>query len=351
MIALLIAAVFGFSDSPEIPTDQQNAGLYDQRLALKWVHGNIEAFGGDPSRITIFGESAGGESVKQLLAFPPEPLNYIGAIMESEAVLYTGTGAASWETLLTELGCTSLACAQAANATQIKDIITSQSLMFGPSNDGKTFEMNVTPQFSSGSAAKVPFLIGNNQNEGRVFAYLLGLDNPTASLQSFLAAEFPGNTALITALEAIYTVNQTPYLAASEVITDAEFVCHASDFMTVGASQGYDMWRYNFNASFPNTQDFPDAGAYHSVEIPEVFGTYLGNDPYGDLTADQVALSKYMQTAWANFAKNPSGGPGWPQYGSQGIVANSVPSIKVRIALLCALCLSVFSRRGTGAVR
>lgn len=78
------------------------------------------------------------------------------------------------------------------------------------------------------------------------------------------------------------------------------------------------VWRYYYEGAFPNTQTFPEAGAYHSSEIPEVFGTYgIAGNP----TANEVSLSKYMQTAWANFAKNPSNGPGWPQL-STGLVAD-----------------------------
>lgn len=63
--------VFGFATSPAIPLDKRNLGFLDQRLALAWVQKNIHAFGGDPSRVTIFGESAGGYAVKQLFALPP----------------------------------------------------------------------------------------------------------------------------------------------------------------------------------------------------------------------------------------------------------------------------------------
>lgn len=74
--------IFGFSNSPEVPFGSQNAGFLDQRLALRWVRENIARFGGDPSRVTVFGESAGGESVKQLLANPPSPLPFSAAIMQ-----------------------------------------------------------------------------------------------------------------------------------------------------------------------------------------------------------------------------------------------------------------------------
>ncbi|CAF0916223.1 unnamed protein product [Rotaria sordida] len=72
-------------------------------------------------------------------------------------------------------------------------------------------------------------------------------------------------------------------------------------------STGQPIWRYVYNAYFPNQQPIPGLRAYHSSEIFEIFGTYSQHGA----TQQQIQLSNFMQTAWANFAKNPSGGPGW----------------------------------------
>lgn len=79
---------------------------------------------------------------------------------------------------------------------------------------------------------------------------------------------------------------------------------------------GYSTWRYRFDASFPTTNSFANAGAYHTAEIPEVFGTYPLANQFGTVTKQQIDLSAYMQKVWANFAKNPAGGVGWPKVGS-----------------------------------
>ena len=74
---------------------------------------------------------------------------------------------------------------------------------------------------------------------------------------------------------------------------------------------GIPTWRYYFNASFPNTQAFPQLGAYHGSEIPLVFRTYNASST----TTQEYALSLFMQGAWARFAKNPLAGPGWNAVG------------------------------------
>ena len=85
-------------------------------------------------------------------------------------------------------------------------------------------------------------------------------------------------------------------------------------FANASASVGYPTWRYYYNASFPNAQGFPNGGVYHSTEIPIVFGTYST----AGATPQEIALSKFMQTTLANFAKNPALGPGWAKTGTPG---------------------------------
>ncbi|MCJ1311332.1 hypothetical protein MMC25_005003 [Agyrium rufum] len=306
--------VFGFPNSPQIPTAQQNIGFLDQRQALSWVQSNIAAFGGNPGAVTIFGQSAGGYSVKQLLANPPSPLPYRAAILESQAASLTGDSEANWETLATALDCTAgdqLACVRKAPATQIKNIIETAMLAFAPVEDGATFTKNVAPNLFSKKFAQVPFFLGTNSQEGRVFAAAAGLQLPGATTSAFLNATFPGQPLIQQVISKAYApVANSPYLLASAVITDSSFTCPNSLLAGAAALNGYAVWRYYFDAAFPNTQLFPDAGVYHSSEIPEVFGTYSS----AGATAQQIALSKYMQTTWASFAKNPAAGPDWPRY-------------------------------------
>jgi len=235
--------------------------------------------------------------------------------MQSEATV-TANGSASWTALLTSLNCTSLTgpsaleCARAAPASTIKSIIETQALVFPPVADNVTSSANVAAQLAAKTFAHVPFFLGTNSQEGRVFA--VGQTN----VSDFLDAE--GLAALAPAIEASYPIPMSPtaaYEEIADIITDIDFQCAALTLANTALANGYtDIWRYYFNASFPNFAPFPDSGVYHSSEIPEVFGNYNTTGA----TTQQIALSAYMQGAWADFAKDPSAGPGWPKWGSGG---------------------------------
>jgi carboxylesterase 2 len=185
----MLDIVFGFSNSPEIPFGQQNSGLLDQRFALQWVPSNIAKFGGDPEKITIFGESAGGESVKQLLANPPSPLPFRGAIMESQQTGLVADGKLNYESVLKHFGCTTLECIRGVSGTDIQAYVNSAGLMLGfPPVDGDgTYTSNVLPSILSGKFANVPVMAGTNLDEFRVFLAVLGLSGGDADLVDSVA--------------------------------------------------------------------------------------------------------------------------------------------------------------------
>ena len=150
-----------------------------------------------------------------------------------------------------------------------------------------------------------------------VFAYILGLDDPTADIRSILNLIFPNSLAVQALFAPLFLLGQVPYTAFAEAFGNLLLICPTSRLTSVLHSSGYSVWRYRFSGVFPNTQTFPQAGAYHSAEIPEVFG----NDAVaGAATSEQLALNQYMQKAWADFAKDPEIGPGWPAYGDDRVV-------------------------------
>ncbi|KAF1990783.1 alpha/beta-hydrolase [Aulographum hederae CBS 113979] len=315
--------VFGFPGSPELPDNGHNLGFLDQRTALDWVQRNIKAFGGDPEKVTVFGESAGAFSTDALLTSfgkdqkPP----FRAAILQSGQYSYRSaprnisTNFANWDKLASALNCTSnsnstLACVKAAPATTIKDIIERGALVFSPMPDNITLFPNPAAKRLSGDIYPIPVMSGSNAQEGRVFAQ--GMTNVSAALlTSFPVATAEQRQAIADA----YPVGQdgldTPFDAIAQIMTENRFQCSQAQFANDTASMGIPSYRYYFNASFPNLEKFPAAGVYHSIEIDLVFRNYES----ANVTSQEVFLSDFLQSTWASFARNPAAGPGWSALG------------------------------------
>lgn len=164
---------------------------------------------------------------------------------------------------------------RAVPGERLKAIIEEKPLPFWPIHDDITWSKKprldrLQSREGDSKIARVPVLIGSNADEGSLFAF----GQPEAVQKEFGLASF-----------------QCP---AAIVAEESQHV-------------GIPTWRYYFNASFANTQHFPGSGAYHSAEINLIFGTF----PSNGATTRQRQLGAKLQTAWADFAKNPQRGPGW----------------------------------------
>ncbi|KAK1148508.1 hypothetical protein N8T08_009514 [Aspergillus melleus] len=333
--------IFGFSNSPAINDDSQNVGLYDQRLALDWVNNNIASFGGDPSKITIFGESSGASSVDRLITSPPDPVPYRAAILQSGQASVSAvdnSGLPKWKQVVGSVGCNrttneadELRCMQSINGSLINQVVQKLAISFLPVNDNIT--QRATPLVNARSqepSADVPIIIGTNSYEGSLLstAYFEFAVQPNGSvsfpaiIQSLTAFLSPDLVAPIQGKLAA-ALAQSPkalFFYMAEYITYLFFQCPANLVSHANVQAGSSTYRYYFNATFADTQQprtYPELnitniGAYHSTELGLVFGTYgiFG----GNATNDEIALSKFIQGSWANFAKDPFApeAPGWP---------------------------------------
>lgn len=222
-----------------------------------------------------------------------------------------------------------LTCVRNANATTIQNIVNMNSLSFNPWADNVTLVASPAAARQAGSFAKVPVMGGTNAQEGRVFQY--GMSNITALANAYFSNNAPQIIPAVLQAFAVGNITgyNTGYDQVSALQTAYSFLCPQALWANETAAQGVSTWRYFFNASFPNTQSFPNAGVFHSSEIQLVFQTYPGG-PVNNLTAaptgivptnlpptaQEYTLSQTMNTAWAAFAKNPMHGPGWNKLGT-----------------------------------
>lgn len=100
----------------------------------------------------------------------------------------------------------------------------------------------------------------------------------------------------------------------SRILTDLIFTCPTASLAKYLSSYEHTVYRYRYDAVFPSVSKYPNHGAYHTAEIPTVFGTYPLGKPSVPSTQQQIELSALMQRTWAGFAKNPEAGVGWPVY-------------------------------------
>lgn len=280
---------------------------------------NIAAVGGDPEKITIVGESAGAGSVDTLITTPPSPLPFRGAILQSGQASIIGKNndsAASWEKLARLADCPpgeSLSCLRGVPAARLNDLVERAALRFGPvqDDDGATWtsqgrKARLTSNFLLSRIARVPVLIGTNADEGLTFVY------PANNTERYFAERYPQYKDQLVALADKHYPIGSPgipdaFRQISTMLTEFTMQCPAKVFASDDRFALIPTWRYFFDAGFANTQIFNGSGAWHSSEVPLVFGTY----PREGATPYQMELSSRMQAAWADFVRDPRKGPGW----------------------------------------
>lgn len=324
----------GFLAHPSLgpPGDVGNYGLADQQAALRWIRDNIAAFGGDPRKVTIAGESAGGMSVCDHLVAPGSAGLFRAAIIQSapcQAQADLATGQRRSVDYAVEAGCrnpaTTAVCLRAMPATRLERppwyyFIGDSDALSGPVTGTALLPESPIAEFAAGRAARVPVLMGINHDEFTLFAALryakLGRGVRSAEYPHLLADIFGADSAPVAAHYPPDRYGGDASLAYSAAVTDGVFACVA-DRLADSLSRNAPVYAYEFDDPHaPAPKPLRDApfpvGASHSLELRYLFS--IGGAPALD-PAQQI-LSDQMISYWSHFVANgapkAAGLPDWP---------------------------------------
>lgn len=296
-----------------------NLGLLDVIAALKWIHQNIAAFGGDPNRVTIMGESAGAKMVSAVMVAPASKGLYQQAIMESGSVqcIRDITTAKNVRIrLLKQLGLNpgdarKLLIMPADSIIKAQGVICegiAGNSQFGPVYDGATIPEDGYKYAASGKLSRIRAIIGTNENEGASFT------SPNANYSKAYKTIFKPLDENDAPMAYAYYQRQlktdSPYAAAVKTLTQYMYQMHSYRFAKALTTVGTNVWVYRYK--YQNGKQF---GAHHGDELYYIWGAQKILNSNDDV---KKQLARSLHGTWAAFIKtgdpNCPEAPQWPKY-------------------------------------
>ena len=283
-------------------TDSQNLGLLDQIMALKWVHENIEGFGGDPGNVTIWGESAGAGSCTMLPLIEGSHAYFRRVIAQSGSVNQTRSpeeGIECTNAFMDKLGCKSVADLLKVDGEKLEEASSVLFTLQFPERDGRILPVDPFEAYANGAAKDIEFLVGCNKDEMNFFVSSFGPDGWDAWAAGRKERLFARITAEEKALVESFCndIEGESFQPDSSLFSQIWFVVPTIKLSECQTKAGGRVHTYYFTVESPD----PVMKCGHAIELSTVFRHPELDGDTGRLFDE--TFSKIMRKLWVQFAK------------------------------------------------